>query len=270
MRLVQSLDRGLEILDVLSKSGDAVTVTSIAQILDVDKSTAYRLLVTLQERGYVEQDEHRRYRLSYKPIQLGMTELNRMELRTRAKPYLRELATATGEVAHFAKLIHDRVVYIERVESPNPVSVSTGIGADVPVHAAATGKALLAFVPREQMERMIAQNGLKRFTPRTITNVDQLRRHLHEIRQVGYAVDDEELHLGVRCIAAPVFDYQGTVVASIGISGPSHRVTLDQLDRLTALVTDASRRLSSAGGFQLPEDGAGVPELEAEAHAVTT
>lgn len=250
MRLVQSLDRGLEIMELLAKSSEPVTVTAVGGALGVDKSTAYRLLATLQERGYVEQDRHRRYQLGFKTIQLGMAELNRQELRQRARPYLEQLVQETGETAHLARWVQRRVIYIDRVESPNPVSVSTHVGEEVPAHCTATGKALIAFLREDELESYLKEADLKRFTARTITDVDSLRRHLALTRARGYAIDDEELHVGVRCVAAPILGFDGFGIGSVGISGPAHRLTLEFLEDLHPIVARIATELSVANGFQ--------------------
>jgi len=252
MRTVQALDRGLRILEFLSARDQPVGVTELAQKLKVDKSTAHRLLGTLLERKFVKQDEHRRYHLSYKPIQIGILQLNRIELRVRARPFLGDLVARTGETAHLAMRIQDRVIYVDREESPNMVTVATHVGGEAPPHCTATGKALMAFLPPAEQDRVLRDLPLERYTPRTMTDLYVLRNHLQDVRQRGYATDDEERFLGVRCIAAPVRDYRGQVVASIGISGPAHRLTLEHLQNLHPIVVEIAAALSKANGYLEP------------------
>jgi DNA-binding IclR family transcriptional regulator len=244
---IQSLARGLKILEALAASEDGVSITELADHLGVDKSSASRLMQTLASYGYAEQDAAtRRYHLGPQIVRLSRSLLTRMPLRDQAKPFLRQLVERTGECAHLAILAQGQALYIDQVESLSSLRVTTGVGTLAPLHSTALGKSLLAFgsepIPTE----------LPAFTPRTITDSATLRVHLDQTRRQGYAVDDEEYEYGVRCVAAPVFDYRGKVVGAIGVSGPAGRVALDKIAQVGSVVMEISQSLSNRLSFKTP------------------
>jgi DNA-binding IclR family transcriptional regulator len=242
---IQSLARGLSILDMLANAEDGMSVTELARQLGVDKSSASRLVQTLARRGYAEQDPlSRRYRLGTQVIVLNRHWQNRMPLRDYAKPFLYELVDQTGEAAHIAIYAQGQVFVLEDVETNATLRVSGGAGRLIPLHCTALGKSLLAFsgvpLPPE----------LPRMTFRTITIPHQLRLHLETIRQQGYAVDDEELDEGVRCLAVPVYDHTGKAIAAMGISGPSVRVTPEHIKYLARILIRSGEALSKRLGYR--------------------
>lgn len=245
MAEIQSLARGLKILDLMAAAEGGIGITELAAELGVDKSSASRLVQTLTSYGYAEQDaDTRRYRLGPQIVRLSRSLLTRMPLRDQAKPFLRQLVERTGECAHLAILAQGQAMYIDQVESLASLRVTTGVGTLAPLHCTALGKTFLAFggepIPAD----------LPAFTPRTITNQDTLRAHLDQTRRRGYAVDDEEYEYGVRCVAAPVYDFRGKVVGAIGISGPAGRIGLEHLTQVGAVVMEVSQELSNRLSFK--------------------
>jgi IclR family KDG regulon transcriptional repressor len=243
---IQSLARGLRIMELMAASEDGVGVTELADDLGIDKSSASRLVQTLVNYGYAEQvTVSRRYRLGPQVVRLSRSLLTRMPLRDEAKPFLRQLVDRTGECAHLAILAQGQALYIDQVESPASLRVTTGVGTLAPLHCTALGKCLVAFNidPAPPGE-------LTAFTPRTITDRETLRIHLEQTRQRGYAVDDEEYDYGVRCVAAPVYDFRGKVVGAIGISGPAGRMSLDRIADFASIVMQASQALSDRMSFK--------------------
>jgi IclR family KDG regulon transcriptional repressor len=240
MSEIQSLARGLKILDLLGQSQDGMSITELAEILGVDKGSASRQVSTLARYGFAERDGiTRRYHVGPQVVSLSRSVLTRLPLREAAKSFLRELMERTGECAHLAVSAQGKALYIDQVESPATLRVNAQVGTMNPMHCTALGKALLAFGDVESPARLEA------FTARTITEPERLRGHLDEIRRQGYAVDDEEFDQGVRCIAVPVFDYRGKVTGSIGISGPSTRITRARLPELAAIVVEIGKALSA-------------------------
>lgn len=245
MTEIQSLARGLKILELLALTEDGTGVTDLANQLSIDKSTASRLVQTLASYGFAEQDsETRRYHLGPQIVNLSRSALARMPLRDQAKPFLRQLMERTGECAHLAILAQGQTLYIDQVESPATLRVTTGVGTLAPLHCTALGKSLLAFgntpVPTE----------LQAFTARTITAPDVLRMHLEQTRKQGYSIDDEEYSYDVRCIAAPVFDFRGKLVGAIGISGPAGRLSLERIPVAGAIVVELAQTLSNRLSFR--------------------
>lgn len=248
MAEIQSLARGLKIMELLAASADTVGVTELADELGIDKSSVSRLVQTLANRGYAEQDpQSRRYRLGPQVVRLSRSLLTRMPLREEAKPFLIELVDRTGECAHLAILAQNQALYIDQVESPASLRVTTGVGTLAPLHSTALGKSLLAFDGTA-----VLPETLPAFTPRTITDPESLRLHLEQTRCQGYALDDEEYELGVRCVAAPIYDYRGKVVGAIGISGPAGRMSLERVAEFTKIVTEVSTELSNRMSFKRP------------------
>jgi len=236
---IQSLARGLRILNLLAQSREEVSITQLAEVLQVDKGSASRLVATLAHYGYAEKDPvSRRYRLGPQVMILSQSLLKRLSLGEVAKPFLQQLMERTGECAHLAVAMQEKALYVDQVESPATLRVNVQVGQTAPLHCTALGKAMLAF--GEQALPSI----LDRHTPRTITTPTKLRAHLNQVRSQGYAVDDEEYEIGVRCVAVPVFGFQHQVVGAIGISGPATRMTNERLPALAGTVVEIGQALS--------------------------
>jgi IclR family transcriptional regulator, acetate operon repressor len=228
---VQSLERALDILEVLSRSEREMGVTEIGPVVGLANGTTHRLLATLTQRGYVRQvSETRKYTLGPKTILLAYH--GRLRLGPLAKPFLEELMEISQESSNLAALDRSSVVYIDQVPASRMVRMFTEPGNRVPAHATGTGKALLAYQPQVVLDSILGKGELPRFTPRTITDVSMLKEELARIRDQGYAVDSEEMEDGVRCLAAPVAGAEGKVVAAISISGPASRLDQARLEEL--------------------------------------
>jgi IclR family acetate operon transcriptional repressor len=240
---IQSLARGLKALDLIVDAGRALTITELAAALDVDKSSASRLIKTLVKYGYVQPDTLTRGYVAGRRVRsMGWMLLDRMPIREKARPYLQRLVRDTGECSHTAVYSQGMALMIDDVEAEASLRVVGGIGRMLPLHCTAVGKSLLAFADLPYPSPLEAK------TPRTLTDPDALRAHLESVRTAGYAYDDEEHQPGVRCIAAPVYDRYAQVVAAIGISGPTVRVTPERVAPLAALVMQAARELSAELG----------------------
>jgi IclR family KDG regulon transcriptional repressor len=235
----RSVSRALRTIELLAESRDGIGVTVIAEMLGVNKASASRLLSTLATHGYAERDsDTRRYQIGPRIVSLSRIILSRMAIRDRAKPFLNELVERTGECAHLAILAQGQALYIDQAESPSSLRVTTGVGTLAPLHCTALGKVLLTY------SNAPIPTDLRRFTPRTITDPKALTVHLNQVRSSGYATDDEEFEIGVRCIAVPVFDYRDRMVGAIGISGPAGRMTLERLPDLTRTVIEIGEELT--------------------------
>lgn len=229
---VQSLERALDILEVLSKSDREMGVTEIGPAVGLANGTTHRLLSTLTRRGYARQvSETRKYTLGPKSILLAHH--GRLRLGPLARPFLRELTEVSQETSNLAALDRNSVVYLDQVPAPRMVRMFTEPGNRVPAHATGTGKVLLAYQPQTVLDSILGKGELSRFTPRTITDPNLLKEELARIRDQGYAIDSEELEDGVCCLAAPVVGAEGKVVAAaISISGPASRLDRACLEEL--------------------------------------
>jgi len=243
--VIQSLSRGLTVVELLAESPESLSVTEIAQKLKVDKSSATRLLQTLVHHRFAAKDlNSRRYMLGPRLSELLTDSIEPLPLKRNALPFIKELRDKTGENAHVAIYSQAQCLVIADVESRAQLRVVSGEGRLIPNHCTAIGKTLIAF------GSFPLPTNLQSFTPRTITAADQLRLHMEQIRARGYAIDDEEHELGVRCLAAPVYDETGRAIASMGISGPTVRVTLSKVPELAEIVIKQAVSCSKALGFQ--------------------
>jgi DNA-binding IclR family transcriptional regulator len=225
---IQAIERAVSILNAFSPEDPELGVTELAERLGLHKSTVHRFMVNLDAAGLVERNPRTgRYRLGLRIFELGGLVMQQMNLWDEALPFLEGLVHDTGETGHLAVLDGGEAIYIERVEARR-----------------ALGKVLLADLPSERVDQIVAERGLAAYTPHTITDPDQLAVELERIRALGYAVDNEEYDEGLRCIGAPVRDHSGHVVAALGIGGPVTRITPDRVDELAELVMTAARGLS--------------------------
>jgi IclR family transcriptional regulator, acetate operon repressor len=251
--IIQSIERGIVGLEMAISGG--VRAAELAERLGVDRSTAYRILYTLMQNGYLLQDEHSNKFVANhaKIFQLSSVVAESRNWVTIATERLKDLRDLTQQTANLAVKYDAEMVIIARELALETPTVLQSLGARRPVHCSATGKAVIAYLSEAEVERIISQKGLAPLTSRSIVSPDNLRAELVQVRQQGYAVDDEETLLGVRCIASPVFDYSNRPIAAIGISGPISILTREQLPDLANKVQSIARETSEALGAKVPK-----------------
>lgn len=248
---IRSVSKAVRLLEELAKESGAFGVVELARMLEMDKSSVFRMLRTLENAGFVSQDaDSQQYALGMGLVRLGQRALRRMSLRDLARPAIERLAEATGECSHLAILARNVALYVEQATPPHGLGIQAPIGTLAPLHCTALGKILLAFQPAERRESLIAEIPLEGFTHPTIANRDHLVIHLDDVRKASIAFDDEEFSLGVRCIAAPVFTQDGSVCAAIGISGPSPRMTEEKIETWGELIRHEAAEFSKRLGFR--------------------
>lgn len=251
---VEVADRALRALEELGDSPGGLGVTELGRRLRVDKSTAHRLLMTMAARGFVRLNaQTQRYQLGLRLVGLGAVAAHGVEVTDMARPVLEALRDDTGEAASLAVLSEGEVLFLAKATSPGALTVNHGVGTRLPAHGSALGKVLLAWAASrdpEQVDRIVAQRGMAPTTPRTLTDPEDLVRHLRGVATRGWALDDEEYAAGLRCMAAPVRDAAGDVVAALGISGPTSRITLERVEPLAARVRHAAAELSAHLGYR--------------------
>jgi IclR family transcriptional regulator, KDG regulon repressor len=251
--LIQSLDRGLQLIEIISQAKEPMGLPELAAMLNVDRSTVHRLLGTLQQRNYVVQDPvHKQYSLGLKVIELSRRALDGINFRSIAKPYLKRLSQETKESTNLFILTDNHAICVDYEASPSPLAVTNDTGVIYFMHATAGGKVLLAYMPEETRLQVINSSPLIGFTPRTFTDPNALQIHLQQVKEQGYAIDDEERYVGVRCIAAPIYDHNRKVNAGISMSGPASRVTLDRIPELSRYIIQAANDISADLGY-LPD-----------------
>jgi DNA-binding IclR family transcriptional regulator len=245
----------MSILETLG-AAQPMSLTELSRKLGLGKSSVYRLLVTLALRGYVEKDPHTDcYRLTYRLFAVGSRAAEQSGLRDVAQPIMLRLGSRTGETVNLGVLDGFRTVSIYLVESAHPLRIHMRIGG-VSAHATSTGKILLAALPPEELARRLAGRRLTSLTGRTIKSRSALQAELRRVRDQGYAIDDEECSLGLRCVGAPVRDHRGMVVAALSMVAPCHRLPHEEMPAAIATVRDAAQEISLRLGYtQEPREG---------------
>jgi IclR family acetate operon transcriptional repressor len=250
--IIQSIERGIVGLEMAVNGG--VRPTELAERLGVDRSTAYRILYTLVQNGYILQDERSNKFVANpgKIFQLSAEVAGSRNWVSIAIDRLKDLRDLTQHTANLAVRYDCEMVIIARELAVETPTVLQSLGARRPAHCSATGKATMAFLSQAEVERIVSESGLAPLTTHSIISEERLIIELARVRQQGYAVDDQETLLGVRCIAAPVFDYNGHPLAAIGISGPISTLTTDDIGELAAKVQRIARETSEALGARIP------------------
>ncbi|MFC7062420.1 IclR family transcriptional regulator [Halobacillus seohaensis] len=247
---VQSVDRALHILDILKEYPKGLGVTELSYRLDVSKSTIHRLLSSLLQQGFVKQDiENERYVLGLKLIELGEVVSSHLDIRKIAAPYLNQLAELTGETVHLVMMDNLEIVYIDKTESEATIRMFSRIGKRAPMHCTGVGKAILAFLPPDKIEEVLTDRPMTKFTDYTITDKDEMNMHLKEIRDRGVSFDLEEHEEGIKCAAAPIFNYKGEVVGGISVAGPIMRVDEEKLKFFSQEIHKTSNQISELLGL---------------------
>lgn len=242
---VQSVDRALLILDILQEYPKGLGVTELSLKLDVSKSTVHRLLMSLRVKGYIKQDEENmKYGLGLKLIELSQSVSDNLDIRKLAANHLYNLAEITGETAHLVIRENNEIVYIDKIESSETIRMFSNIGKRAPMHCTGVGKAILAFLPKNKINQVLEENGMQKFTDKTITEKNTMLKHLKEIRNKGYSIDDEEHELGIKCAAAPIFNYKDEVIGGISVAGPIMRISDEKLKFIASEVLRVSKEIS--------------------------
>jgi DNA-binding IclR family transcriptional regulator len=272
--LIGSLLHGLAILDMFARDRPEIGIGEMAQELGLHRSTTSRLAATLAMAGYLEPaGEPGRYRLSGRLAALGELVEAEGDVRRAALPYLQDLVQNLGETGHLAVLEGTEAVTIEVVDGWQTVRMHSWVGKRSPAHCSSMGKALLAGLPAAEIDARYPQARLEARTDRTITDTGELKRHLAQVRERGYAVDRQELEPHLCCVAGPVFDRTGTVVASISVSGPDSRIDEATIPAIAEVVRHAAWQISARLGAprDLPEwrihDHHRLPGTRPDGHA---
>lgn len=250
---IQVLERAIKIIEVLEKYPLGISLRELADEVDLNKTTVFRILATLENYNYIIQDQNSGvYKLGYKFLELSNSVMQRLDIREIAHPYLEELSTITGEVVHLVILDGDMGLYIDKVDkSSGPFRMISSIGKHAYLHSSAVGKVLIAYMDKEQALRIIEKKGLPKFTENTITTKERLMDELVNIRNNGYAVDEIENENGIRCVAAPIFNFNGEVIAAISIAGFTFRITKERLPELIYIIKEYSNKISREFGFKI-------------------
>jgi DNA-binding IclR family transcriptional regulator len=250
-RKIQSMVRAVNILEHLVANGNSDSLTNISRSLGLSKSTVFTLISTWEQLGYVQQNQTTgKYSLGIKLFELGQVVHASMDLRTIAMPFLRELAGKYAETVHLAVLSDDEVVYIDKVDCSRSIRIVSGIGSRNPAHCTGVGKVLLSGLTEAQLDKLLGGKELKRFTENTVTDPAELKKQLKQIKRQGYTLDREEIELGLFCVAAPIKNHQGEIIAAISISGPTARMQGVDVTKITTDLKETAKKISRQFAFR--------------------
>ncbi len=246
---LHSLDRAVSVLEVLGQSDTPLSLSEICQRMSLHKSTAHRSLMVLERSALIERTQENRFRLGLKLYELGNRAVEQIDLRARVQPFFRRLSTQVGETVHLSVLQKTSVVYLDKAEPNRRVCMSSKIGTSNPVYCTSMGKAMLAFQPEEVIEQIIAKIRFVRHTTKTLTSREALLKALERVRRRGYAIDDEEIEVGVRCVGAPIFDENRRPIAAVSVSGPASRITVHSVPAIAEHLLRCCREISASLGM---------------------
>jgi len=248
---INSIIRASRILKCLSGGKSHFKMSELARQLGFDRSTTYRILVSLEHAGFVEKDEKAgTYSLGLAAFEIGNAYLSQMDLIQVSKPIMTDLAQKVQETVHLAVLSDTEIVYVDKCDSPRSLGVISKIGQRGPVYCTALGKTLLAFQSEDEQSRIIHKIRMAPITSRTITSKQKLVEELRGIRKQGYALDRREIEEDVECIGAPIRNHIGDVIAAISISGPQKKIGTPMERQYVSQVTEAAALISSKMGYR--------------------
>lgn len=246
---VQSVERSLDIIEVLATEPEGLGVSRLAEVTGLHKSTVHRLLATLLERGYVAKQQDGSYRLGLKLIEAASCFLNGLELQTEARPYISQITRELGLTAHLGILEGDKVVYIEKMDVIANIKMYNQIGLRVPAYCSSLGKCLLCRYSREELDVIMKDSSFEKFTDNTITSMDRFHKEMIKVREEGWAIDNEESEYNHRCIGAPIYDYRGDIIAAISASGNNVAVPEDKIAYIAGYIKDVAMSISKEMGY---------------------
>ncbi len=249
---IKVLDKTFSILDILLQHDSSMHITEISEKLRLYPSTTHRILDTLKYRGYVEQNsKDQKYLLGLKLVELGMSRYQQINLVEEATPFLKELVAECNETVHLAILDHEEVLYIAKRDSDQTIGLGmvSRVGRRAPLYSTGLGKILLAYVTEKERKRIIAHIKIQRFTKNTITSKEELEKELEQVRKKGVSFDKEENEKEVYCIAVPIKNYRGKVIAALSIASPTYRINAQRKKFLEKSILCMGRKISKRMGY---------------------
>lgn len=249
---IQVAERIFQVIETLSFTG-SMGLIQLSNQLGLHKSTVHRILTSLIYMGYVRHEEETgKYALSFKLLEVSSRILDQMDILGLIHPYLKRLAQQTGETVHFVQKDGNEAVYIDKVESNvNAVRLVSRVGSHIPLYCSGVGKAILADMKEEEIKKIWESSTIIPLTSYTIIDLKELQKELNKIKQTGYAIDNEENELGVRCIAASILDYRNKAKYAFSISAPIARMTDEKIDELCTYILNMKRELSNELGYKI-------------------
>ncbi len=245
---LQTVERALMILEIIA--AQPKSQKELEEITGFNRSNVRRLVYTLMDNGYIEKDSSGKFMPGLKVVELSSLRLNQVELKTEAVPFLRELSMSTNQVCHMGTYSHGEVVYIEKIQPVNSISMFSSIGRRLPVYSSSMGKVLLSQFTDDEARKILESVNIHSVTKNTITDIDELIRQVQKARVHGYAVDDEENEENIFCIGAPVFDYRNKIIAAISTTG-NNEDYLKEGSEMIKKVKNTAYEISKRIGYSL-------------------
>lgn len=247
---IRAIDRALRLLMSFTTDGAELTIGALASAAELPRSTTFRILATLEAAGFVERGNVADvYCLGPSALLLGGAALRQLDFQQRLRPSLEALMQATGETIHLVIFRDQQTLVVDKIDSYHAIRLVSNIGFRSPLHATSAGKLMLAHQPQVRIDHILSSHNFIPYTAQTITNADDLCCHFAQIRQQGYAVDDEEFEQGLRCLAAPIRDSTHEVFAGVSISGPTQRMTRERVHTLIPLLLEKTEEMSRLLGY---------------------
>lgn len=245
-----TIDRSLSILEAAAQSEHGLSNSDISRRLKIPKSSASYILRVLERRGYLLRDtESGRYRLGLKLMSLTRDMLTHIDVREVAKPIMEQFVKATNLSAHLAVLDNGRAVYVEKVEAQGFVKMDIWVGHRLPVHSTSIGKVLVSGMADDEITGILNLRGMEQITNKTISTPQRFLKEIENVRKFGFAIDNEENSVGVRCVSAPVYDMQGKIVAALGTSSTIMQLNDENLSKTVELIRDCASQVSEKMGY---------------------
>jgi len=252
--VMASIDKAMQVLEAVCEHDGPVRLTDLVSQLGLPKSTAHRLLGSLLEQGLVRYDtDGQRYSPGYRLLSLAQRTWDSLDIPRAARKHMPKLLEEAGETIHLAVVDGHEIIYVDKLESPKTIRLYSAVGKRGPIYCTGVGKAILAFLDQAQQEDIIRHTAFVPHTAHTIPDARALRQAIAEIRVRGCALDMEEHEEGIRCVAAPIFNFRGQVVAGISVTSVASRMTTTRLQDLQPIVLETARRISRELGFVEPE-----------------
>lgn len=249
--IVQSVDRTLTILEVLSDYEDGLGITEISEKVELHKSTVHRLLNTLIFKGYIKQDKNtNKYGLTLKLFELGNKKVESMDLVSVVEPYLKELMEKTNEVVHLGMREGSDIIYVSKMEPQKSMKMYTRIGMRKPIYCTAMGKAMMAYMTEEEAQKIWDESDIQKLTNNTIVDFNDIKENLRDIREKGYAMDDQEVEEGIRCVGTILKDHKSRICGAISISGSILSFTEDKISYYSKVILEHAEKISKELGYR--------------------
>jgi IclR family transcriptional regulator, KDG regulon repressor len=247
---ITALQRGLRLLHLFSEAPRGLTAKQVASLSRLPVSTVHRFLANLVTAGFLNRDGEGTHSLGIACFSIGQAAVGQLDIRRLSLPYLRELNQQTRETIHLTVRHGLSAVYVEKLDSPEPLRIHSRIGAAVPLYCTAVGKVMLAYMPEDEQQRILPTLNLQRQTSNSVGNLQELKTELYRVRKNGYACDLEENERHIRCVAAPIWDHTGSVQSSLSLTAPTVRMPVARLRQLAPMIQKAGLQISAELGYQ--------------------